>query len=1059
LAASCGGKAPAPVASPAVSGSGAAAASAPAPAGLPAEVRPSRLLPELVGARGVVAVEQGQQRILVDRMRLVARPDGTVERAVGLLPGGNVQSIAMPSRLGGGYLFHVNAGGGTEMWRAADWLDELRPLTRRNETISDIVPGFDRLYLRLATNNHVLALDAETGAEMPLGPLPVSSSYGMLAFADGWRAIVDTDVRGPLATFDAGVTWRPVGVTGKPLAVGVIDGDPTVLVQGGRYVVDARGLVSHRVDSDASPRRKAEVDDGDGQARKPGPLGKRPLRAAVEDGWPDSPTTAVVARGGALARVSLKNGAVLALAEDAYPDARATCHAVRLGVAAVTPAGPTGIGFVCGERDAATVVYDFVPPLGMRPALRFDRPRFVSASGNGALVIRGRCAGEAAPDGEADARWYCVRAPGGATREIRVKGFDLGVERIVGLADGRVAVLVPPRGGSPGDLSLVSLSGQATKVELKLPEEPREAARQLRRGLWLDGFEERAPGVLGGWIEAGGPVLGVEIAADGTVKAGEVQGEASGAIFGGRFGVLLLDGGRALETTDGGMAWHPFDLPDRDEEARALPTRAAGPAGAALPGWVRVGWGDPGAADDMKVVETPPAPFQPVKGSPTINLSCELATVATPPLPDKPKSAAPAPPPRRYRPGSAATPPPRAGASDNLTVWAPFRNLPPPALAAEEVGVDHGAGTDGALLRAYAWGKKGADWSRVGKWLLRFDDRFDPAGGVRRAALAVSPWADSTGAYEYIAGGSYGNITWTGHLDPGGHALLATACRGSTCWFYAATEGQPVLPVRDLAGKTGGLPPPFAGAAVHVGDTWFYLAQSASYESVILWRVDLGVTRPIGTYYRPVQRYGYEKPRLVRRALSGAVGILVGGQPELGEPTGSWYVFPVNAETGELGDAAPLVRRDFADAHLTRCAPEQDGWLVDLSPTTSAAVVVGVENARAQIDGVELRVRLDPGRVCVDGLAGKAPGFFAIEAKGAGGAAAPAPDKALTAAPGRKGGPEGPATVPMAVSERGSGRRWGLTCKVKPPTPAAVLGAKLPPTPGKPASPPPAKKK
>ncbi len=57
-----------------------------------------------------------------------------------------------------------------------------------------------------------------------------------------------------------------------------------------------------------------------------------------------------------------------------------------------------------------------------------------------------------------------------------------------------------------------------------------------------------APGVLGGWVEAGGPFVGVEITLDGKVKAGDVRDDAGGAIFGGRFAVALGDGGRAWET-------------------------------------------------------------------------------------------------------------------------------------------------------------------------------------------------------------------------------------------------------------------------------------------------------------------------------------------------------------------------------------------------------------------------------------------------------------------------------------------------------------------------------
>jgi hypothetical protein len=454
-------------------------------------VTPSRLFPELVGSRGLVVTEDGAKRMLVDRVRVVVHADGSMERAAELLPAGNIVTVALPSRLGGGYLFHASRSG-TDIWRAASWLDKLTPLARVTESVSDVIAGFDRIYIKLQNGNRVVAIDPKDGKFMGLGPLPVASGYGMLAFADGWRAVVDTDLRGPLTTFDAGATWRPLTVSERVLAVGVVDGNPAVMVQGGRYLVDPRGVVSFRTDRPEPRERAADEDDRRREelaAHTPNPLGRRPLRAAVEDGWPDSATTAIVARSGALARVSLKDGKVLAIAEDAYPDRRSNCHAVRLGL--------HDVGFLCGEREGRTSIYAFVPPLAMKPVIAFEAPRFVEASGNGALVIRGRCSDEHRED-EGGARWYCVRTPRGELQEIRIKGAnsDLGVERVLGLGDGRIAVVIPPRDGSLGTLSVITGSAMAS-VPLELPENAR-AARELKRGLWLDGFEERRPGVLGG---------------------------------------------------------------------------------------------------------------------------------------------------------------------------------------------------------------------------------------------------------------------------------------------------------------------------------------------------------------------------------------------------------------------------------------------------------------------------------------------------------------------------------------------------------------------------------
>ncbi|MFO0760635.1 MAG: hypothetical protein U0359_29425 [Byssovorax sp.] len=778
---------------PAPSG-GAAAGAAPSaapislsPKGLIEAATPSRLYPDLQSERGLVAREDGDRRYLVDRMRVTVHDDGSIERATERLPPGSITSVALPSRLGGGFLFHANNAGGTQIWRAPGWLAKLVPLAQLSTVASDIIPGFDRLYIRFQNNSRMSALSPETGELLPLGPLPLAASYGQLAFADGWRAVVDTDLRGPLTTFDAGGTWRPVGVSERATAVGIVNGDPTVMTSAGRYQIDARGLVTFR--SDGPREVDALLAELAASSRAPGPLGKRPLRAALEDGWPDSPTSAVVARGGSLARVSLENGAVLAHNDEAYPDRRAPCHAIRLG---------KGFGFVCGERDADTAVYDFVPPLGMRPILRFSRPRFVAASGNGALVIRGKCSDDGAADGEA--RSYCVRNAEGGLREIRVKG-DLGVERVVALSDGRVAVLIPPRSGSPGQITLLDGSA-ASSVALKLPEGPKSVVRELGRGMWLDGFEERDKGVLSGWVEAGGPVIGVRIALDGKVTAGPLRDDNGGALLSGRFGLSFGDSGHAAETTDGGQHWEVFDLPERDDETRSgTSTRGCGPAGCVLGGWLRVGWGKPAVADDLRPVDSPSAPYLPLKVAQTLWFSCELSPSASASSGPAGKATAPAKP-----------PPPRPGARPGLhgagpvgpvtpAGWLAFRGVPGPTLANDDIGFDHGPYADTVMLRAYAWGKRGADWTRNGHWLVRFDDRFDPSGAVRSSAVTAALWPDENAAAEAVGNGGYGSGNWAAFLDPSGTAALATFCRGSGCAFYSVADGQPVLPIRDASGR------------------------------------------------------------------------------------------------------------------------------------------------------------------------------------------------------------------------------------------------------------------
>ncbi|WP_437818968.1 hypothetical protein [Sorangium sp. So ce1078] len=973
---------------------GAAQASLPAPGGRAAQgalvtmVTPSLLLPDLVGERGVVASEAGTKRVLIDRMRLIAHDDGSLERAADLLPSGQVTALKLPTRLGGGHLFYASNRGSAQLWRAQTWLAPLEPLIQLPSEANEIIAGFDRLYARLSHSHRLFAIDAQTGAAMPLGPLPPASAYGQLAFADGWRAVVEADLRGLLVTFDAGATWREIEIDARPTSVSVVGGDPAVMTANGFYSVDARGSVTYRT-LDAS-------DDVQGPPARPqGPFGRRPLRAAVEDGWPDSTATAVVARGGALARVSLRDGAVVDVVPDAYPEREATCHGIRTGAS---------FGFVCGEREGPTTLYAFQPPLGMRRLMRFDKPRFVASSGNGALVIRGSC-GE---DGDVrDGRAYCIVAAEGGTREIHVRApaRDIGIERVVALSDGRVAVLSPPRPGALGQLTLLKGS-DVTTVPLILPTKPRSSARDLQRGMWLEGFEEREPGVLGGWVEAGGPIVGVRIdVKSGNVTAGAPRQDGTGALLSGRFALSLGEGERAAESTDGGMTWRSIEVPERDDDTAASRTRACGPVGCVFRGWIRVGWGKTALPDDLAEAKPPPVLQTPLRAGSPIGMRCEALGSSTPPLPDRPSAARAAP---------AARPAPPAARSQfketATSAWAPFRNTLPPALGADEIGVDNGAPYDIVTMRAYAWGKRGADWARAGRWLIRFDDRFDPEGGVRSSGVSASPWSDEASAAEALGVANYGAASWGAYLDPGGRAALTHVCRGAGCSLFAVSEGLPVLPLRDSAGRAGNFLRPFPNGAVRLGETWFFVTPGGSYDAVALWRADLGIARQLATYHRPGRTsYGVDPPRLVRRALGGGVGLLISTAPDPGVRAGSWHVLPIDRDTGALGEAVPLGRKDLVDTPLDRCHPGQDGWLLDTSLEGSPSFDLG--GSYPSVDGAEFRLRLDPGSACVEAMSVRLQGTFSK-----------APEKQIDI---------GASAIPLAATERTTGRRWRLRCEPK----------------------------
>jgi hypothetical protein len=180
--------------------------------------------------------EEGRSKYLVGGLRIVRDDSGAVERADQRFPSGSVQAMTLPERFGGGYLFYQADTQGTRVWRSQDWTSKLVPLSTIGMSATEMVAGFDRLYLRTKANK-LVALDPDSGRVLPLGPLPPAPSYGAMTFADGWRAVVDTELRGPMATFDAGATWRPLGVKERVIAAAVRDGDPILYVDGGYYLI------------------------------------------------------------------------------------------------------------------------------------------------------------------------------------------------------------------------------------------------------------------------------------------------------------------------------------------------------------------------------------------------------------------------------------------------------------------------------------------------------------------------------------------------------------------------------------------------------------------------------------------------------------------------------------------------------------------------------------------------------------------------------------------------------------------------------------------------------
>ncbi|MET0790151.1 MAG: hypothetical protein ABW061_01400, partial [Polyangiaceae bacterium] len=721
-----------------------------------------RLFPPLEGSATLSAGEErdGSARLIAYGLRVLSRPGGATELADQYLPAArSVQSLELPSRLGGGYLFFVLASGATLFFRSQSFTGQLEPFARLDFEAEQVTAGFDRLYVSSRRPDRFVALDAERGTAVSAGSLPPSPAYSKMAFVDAWFGVVEVPFRGALATFDAGASWRPLGQTAA--SIEARDGVVRLTNSDGVMDLDRNGTFTRRDQPALGGAREnavaralrgkgAQSGDARGLADR---AGQNALKLAVLRGFRAGDGSLVVASAGRLLRVRASDGKLLDTDEHAYPGS-GECSALPFG---------RGFGFACGDGARQTTLYAFSPPFGMQRVRSFAGARYVASSGNGALVIRGACAADGAPNAPGV---YCLATNSSSFREIHVRG-DLGVERVVALADGRVAVIVPPRLGAPGFLSLIEQSGKERRLELKLPVAT-PAAQLLEKGLWLDGFVEGAAG-LAGWVVGAEPFTGVRVALDGTVTMGRPENSIDRSLLSGTHALIVGRTGRTRESSDGGFEWSDVELPSEFDATRELHDegrlQGCSSIGCAFSGFVRVGWRTGSAAPRLRIASLPdPTPLLQPGGSRWL-LHCEATgEVSEPALPGSGRARGPG------RSDDAQTPP-----------WTGFQELPAPALAAGEVGFDAANGeNDTPLFHAYAWGERGADWGRAGHAQLRVLDRFQVHRAALQSAVTRSPWADANGAAEAFGFDGSGNPTsWRAVLDAGARsAAVLVSSRG-----------------------------------------------------------------------------------------------------------------------------------------------------------------------------------------------------------------------------------------------------------------------------------------
>ncbi|HEX3771756.1 MAG TPA: hypothetical protein VHV30_12850 [Polyangiaceae bacterium] len=997
--------------------------------------RAARIVPVNLDEARTWGVEPGGGlREVVAGLRLVAWPAGAVVSAEDRLPASPSAVVELPDRLGGGFAMAV----GTHLWRAPTWLGLAAPVYTLTGNISDIVVGLDRLYLR-ASQGPLVALDPRSGASLDLGPLPPSPRVVSAASLDAWRGVAVADLRGVLLTLDAGSSWRAVRLpieparaiaAGDAFAVGGWDASRTM--QWWEVLPDGQvGWLATGASPPAATPPPARAPTGTG-------LFDHALQAAVEDGWPLVDGSALLARDGFLARVRLSDGSVLEVAPDAFPLSPARCQAIGLA----RPEDRGAFGFVCGEAHGRTGVYRW-DPAGSRlvELRRFETPRAVLGSGNGAIAVRGPCDARGAPSDGAE---FCVMTPSGTWSDLRAPSIGAGDgTRVVVLSTGRAALIRPPQGG---DLATARLSltrgltddAGATEVPLRIAPAAPDVVRALRLGVWMDGFEERRAGVLSGWIDAAGSVLGVEIAVDGEVRVGESIRDAGAPLASGRWAFGWTASGGGFETTDGGMLWtKEIALPPPINEPRAGRDRSCGPVGCVLAGWIRVGWG----------VVAPPSPPDPppprVKLShraPNLALACAPAASG---VPLEPYGALPAVL-SSVAPRSSG----RGAIPSAATAFRPFAGRSPAPTPAGDVGFSIDAsyvldrGTRARSVgRIYGWGPTG-DWDTGGRWQVLWSWPWQsgaPADYETRAsAPGPAPWASLEVVTRTLGNGFGLPPEWS--VVPGDdadHALLlerrptlgGSGNSGTMMMLATLETDRAPLEVH----PPGSEPWPDLQGAVRAGGRWYVATSQGSGETAatVVWMIDGAAAREAGRVPRVAPELA-GPARLARRVggagASDAVGLLVVGPDADGAERGSsLWVTTLDPEGHAFSEPELLAPADLSDRTLAPCTGDDAGWEVEATFPGTLELRASDASSRSRLQGNFARLRIGRKTACIDdafgsGELGDARAAHAGPIDGAGTAGA-GPLALAPAAPGVR-------TIPVTLL--GDHLRMRLRCRVAP---------------------------
>ncbi len=838
----------------------------------------------------------GEKHFIVGRMRMTRHENGGLEAAREALADGVRSVTHLPEHLGAGWVFHNES----LAYFASRFSGPLVPLARTSGGLK-IGTGPGAFYT-FGPYHGFSARDPKTGAVVPSPVLPPLPEIDQI-FAVSARAVVATGpVVGTVKSVDGGRTWQRVEFDDAPLTINQVGSN--VVLSLDRSADQWLGSTPPKA---FAFRPRVLLPDGswgedEGRAVKQVmPKISNALRESVLRGWPLANGTVVFAANGDLVRVSTQTGDVIERAPRAFDNPSATCSAVGLGT------DPKAFGFICGARLGKTDIYRYEKN-GLTLVRSFADPRIVRSSDNGRFVVDGGC--DAGSDSAR--RSLCVVEASGAVRAFELTGAVDGA-RAVALSDGRLALVTPPTERSLPTLTLIGGS-RAKRISLKWPTAKKDEREMLQKGAWLEDFRERRPGVIGGWIDRRGHVLGFEIDVDGTLRVGQLIYELGKTVVSGRFGLGWLPSKRGYETTDGGMNWKAVALPTPLAQSLEL---ACGPVGCANAGWLRMGWG--AVAAETAELRQPDVLSRPASVRGSLSLQCEAIA--------KPRLSVSRPEDRYARPG----------VGQPLTKFAVFAGEPGPVVkvgergftieTAETVYTDRNMSGSG---RVFAWGDPNATPRWQAKWMMLGSSK------VYSSRVTSAPAASLEGLRTALSAQRY-TSTWffVAGQTPGHALIIGKRNYPLETVLLSVVDGQPITEVRRPDGTRF---QNFLAGLEHSG-TIALLEQSSAHE-MALWVIDGAGARVTGRYkYRSGTQV-----RLARHTADGRLGMLVTANQRL--PLDDWLFVP--ATGGEWTWPEPLGSRY---AMMKRfCENGETGWRTK-TPTEQTTYLTDARGARLAVTG------------------------------------------------------------------------------------------------------------